>query len=812
MEKNLEETSLLTSRGSVTGDRLLTFDEIAFWQKDSPHIHTGYRPLTGSWSQSIKSIFRWHNETINIHSHSIGSIIFAIILPLHFYFALYRNVPAAQPADAAVFLMYFAGVASCFAVSAAFHTAGSHSQAVHKKYNRADCCGIVLLMWGASLASIHFAFICDARLKSIHWFLSSASATGCITFILGPLFIQPAYRNLRALTYLSLGLFAIVFILHGIYLHGFALQRRRLSLEWMGLMALLNFLGCAAYAFRIPESKFPGKFDFVLISLIENANIDQGLHDSVSGVLFLGCAHDERISKFRDRILLSLFLEYSERLWDFSSSRYGPVLEWAESITAKFRKLKLPFPIWTYYESVETEYRRDKKFWGRDKVYSKLLCPEETTKLQAVSCGIRTLAMNHLDVCDGLYRERENSEQFLNDLRTMVGALKMSKSMTSTEAVTTGEEAGRTSNTSAARDPESVMVTETHDRSTPSANDRLPKQTEKSHADNNSNGFSTSYSSQIRSLAPPMMDFKVGWICALPFETAAAEVMLDEQYQQLPFDSYDPTIYTLGRIESHNVVIACLPAGRPGTSAATAVARGMREKFRGIRFGFMVGIGGGVPSGRDDIRLGDVVVSSPHLDHGGVVQYDFGKAEEGGVFRRTGYLNSPPTFLLNVVNRVRTNHELGRRTYPSHMKRYARENTEEYTLPQNERDVLYNATCPHIGDLDCAECDTSQIIHRRGRITRNTTIRIHYGTIASGNQVIKDAQTRDRIVKDLGGQVLCFEMEAAGLMNDFPCLVIRGISDYCDSHKNDGWQKYAAASAAAYTRELLLSIPSEVIR
>lgn len=80
---------------------------------------------------------------------------------------------------------------------------------------------------------------------------SSASATGCITFILGPLFIQPAYRNLRALTYLSLGLLANVFILHGIYLHGFALHRRRLSLEWMGLMALLNFTGCAAYAFRV---------------------------------------------------------------------------------------------------------------------------------------------------------------------------------------------------------------------------------------------------------------------------------------------------------------------------------------------------------------------------------------------------------------------------------------------------------------------------------------------------------------------------------------------------------------------------------
>ncbi|RYP21593.1 hypothetical protein DL767_009233 [Monosporascus sp. MG133] len=46
-------------------------------------------------------------------------------------------------------------------------------------------------------------------------------------------------------------------------------------------------------------------------------------------------------------------------------------------------------------------------------------------------------------------------------------------------------------------------------------------------------------------------------------------------------------------------------------------------------------------------------------------------------------------------------------------------------------------------------------------------------------------------------------MEAAGLMNDFPCLVMRGICDYGDSHKNDGWQRYAAAAAAAYAKEFL---------
>lgn len=341
------------------------------------------------------------------------------------------------------------------------------------------------------------------------------------------------------------------------------------------------------------------------------------------------------------------------------------------------------------------------------------------------------------------------------------------------------------------------------------ARGRYLEQIENHRANRSSREYSTSVPFRTRSTTPAIFNYKVGWICALPFEAAAAEVMLDERHPDPPFDPHDPALYTLGRIGPHNIVIACLPAGRPGTCAATAVAKGMREKFRSIRFGFMVGIGGGVPIGRDDIRLGDVVVSSPYLDYGGVVQYDFGKAEEGGMFRRTGYLNSPPTFLLNVVNRIRTNHERNKRTYPTHMKRYAEENMEEYTFPQHERDELFNASYPHTGNLDCTNCDTNQIIHRRERNTKNTTIKIHYGTIASGNQVIKDAQTRDRIVRDLGGQILCFEMEAAGLMNDFPCLVIRGISDYCDSHKNDGWQRYAAASAAAYTRELLLSIPSE---
>jgi nucleoside phosphorylase len=79
---------------------------------------------------------------------------------------------------------------------------------------------------------------------------------------------------------------------------------------------------------------------------------------------------------------------------------------------------------------------------------------------------------------------------------------------------------------------------------------------------------------------------------------------------------------------------------------------------------------------------------------------------------------------------------------------------------------------------------------------------VHYGVIALGEHELECGEARDRAKEALSG-VLCFEREAAGLMDDFPCLVVRGISDYADSHKSAHWQSYAAGTAAAFARELL---------
>jgi nucleoside phosphorylase len=299
-------------------------------------------------------------------------------------------------------------------------------------------------------------------------------------------------------------------------------------------------------------------------------------------------------------------------------------------------------------------------------------------------------------------------------------------------------------------------------------------------------------------------EYTVGWVCALPVELAAAHEMLDEEHLDLERDltDHDENLYALGSICGHNVVIVCLPAGRIGNNPAAAVATQMRATFKAIRFGLMVGIGGGVPSAEADIRLGDVVVSKPHKTFSGVVQYDIGKKTPSG-YERTGSLNSPPQLLLAAVARVQANELRGRSKQSEHILKLER--IAKFQRSKAGPDVLFEAAYDHEGGLTCVKCKADRQEARQPRDS-DEEVMAHYGTIASGNQEIKDAAVRDTVSAELGG-VLCFEIEAAGLMNSFPCLVIRGICDYADSHKNKQWQTYAAGTAAAYAKEVLSVIP-----
>lgn len=329
-------------------------------------------------------------------------------------------------------------------------------------------------------------------------------------------------------------------------------------------------------------------------------------------------------------------------------------------------------------------------------------------------------------------------------------------------------------------------------------------------------------------------DYCVGWICALPKERAAAHAMLDEEHEALSQPDHDHNAYTLGSIGSHNIVIACLPSGEIGTNAAANIVTQMINTFPSIKFGLMVGIGGGIPS---QVRLGDVVVSRPSGQFPGVVQWDLGKSEKPG-FKRTGALDRPPKALLTALAKLEAFHDMHDSKIPKYLRDMADKYPKlvgKYTWSPHLKDPMLESHNPQsssslwasifaivyqtlvallrllLGRQEPAERNIPTMSDTKSSGGEPRGIDIHYGLIASGNQVVKDSIVRDQINKNLGGEVLCIEMEAAGLMNNFPCIIIRGICDYADAQKNKDWQEYAAAIAAGFAKELLQHVrPADV--
>lgn len=310
-----------------------------------------------------------------------------------------------------------------------------------------------------------------------------------------------------------------------------------------------------------------------------------------------------------------------------------------------------------------------------------------------------------------------------------------------------------------------------------------------------------------------LRSYTVGWICANSSALVAARALLDEEYPGPGAVAvHDSNCYTLGRIGTHQVVIAILPDGEYGSVSAMCVSKDMLHTFPNIGIGFMVGTGGAAPSSDHDIRLGDVVISMPRNGISGVCRYDFGKTIQDQPFIITGYLNQPSAALQTAVAGLKSRYEAEGHQITETIEKVLQGKhrlRRNYGRPEQSSDVLYKPHVVHPKDADVG-CESfcgsnpAHIVLRKERVEEKGHPAIHYGPIGSANRLMKCAHTRDQLAKDKG--VLCFEMEAAGLMNHFPCLVVRGICNYADTHKNKRWQGYAAMAAAAYVKDLLRCI------
>ncbi|TLS27284.1 hypothetical protein PpBr36_05524 [Pyricularia pennisetigena] len=312
---------------------------------------------------------------------------------------------------------------------------------------------------------------------------------------------------------------------------------------------------------------------------------------------------------------------------------------------------------------------------------------------------------------------------------------------------------------------------------------------------------------------PNRRQYTVGWVCALNTELTASKAFLTEEHKEpVKRKQNDANTYILGSIGEHNVVMACLPNGEYGANSAAAVIADLVRSFPEVRSVLMVGIAGGAPSATNDIRLGDVVVATPGPGHGGVVQYDFGKSIQDQRFVVTGRVSPPPRILSAAIRSLKVEHESDGNNLGVLVKEALERCPQlkrNYAQPDPSEDVLYKTDYVHQSLSERSDQACIQQIPRRQRHDEDA-FAVHYGLVVSGNSLMEDAMLRDKYSSEK--DVLCFEVEAFGMMNVTECAVIRGICDYSDTHKKEKWQAFAAMNAAAYASSLLRKLDPEKVQ
>ncbi|KAM0510058.1 hypothetical protein ACHAPE_010631 [Trichoderma viride] len=328
-------------------------------------------------------------------------------------------------------------------------------------------------------------------------------------------------------------------------------------------------------------------------------------------------------------------------------------------------------------------------------------------------------------------------------------------------------------------------------------------------------------------------EFHVAIICALPSEADAVTLLFDQFWDEDgdPFgrSSGDNNSYITGRLGKHNVVLAVLPG--MGTNSAASATANLRSSYGSLRLVFLVGICGGVPKiAGDDVFLGDVVVSKA------IVQYDFGRQYPGHfevkntVEDSLGRANRDIRGLLAVFETERMKDILQSKS-AIYLKQLQsadakvaakKRRRSKYLYPGITENKLYlpgyvhrhlkrcdicsgfDSTCDVAATTSCADlgCEENMLVQREmfeddGDFSSN----IFIGRIGSGNTVMKSGEVRDWIARK--HNLIAFEMEGAGAWDEVPCLVVKGVCDYADSHKNKQWQNFAAATAASVMKAIL---------
>ncbi|PLN81271.1 purine and uridine phosphorylase [Aspergillus taichungensis] len=321
-------------------------------------------------------------------------------------------------------------------------------------------------------------------------------------------------------------------------------------------------------------------------------------------------------------------------------------------------------------------------------------------------------------------------------------------------------------------------------------------------------------------------DFHIGILCALPLESRAVRGIFDEidgfdNDSHFTRASTDTGSYTAGKIGPHSVVLGHLPG--MGLVDTANFAQRFLSSFAKLQLVLLVGVCGGSP--RDDkcheIRLGDVIIGTR------AIKSDLGRLYQDGLQSRGGKedtLGRQSPEIRGFINKLESyKHPLRETTARYLSQLLAKPEFQMSLYPGSDKDKLFNhnylhkhydskvCQCKHPSkSCDAARetlcnqlgCDSQHLIQRnrlQSQVLNSPAL--HFGTMASRDAVIKYADYREYMFRK--EKAIGFDMESAGLWEYLPTVIVKGVCDYADSHKNNLWQDYAAASAAACTRAVL---------
>ncbi len=303
---------------------------------------------------------------------------------------------------------------------------------------------------------------------------------------------------------------------------------------------------------------------------------------------------------------------------------------------------------------------------------------------------------------------------------------------------------------------------------------------------------------------PGLSDATIGIVCALPKEFSAVRSVLECAADPTSEIASGSRKYAMAQVAAngggwHAVAIALLP--EMGNNSAAIRATNLLHDCPSLKYLLMVGIAGAVPNpgkAESHVRLGDIVV----CDRSGVVQYDLVKETREGTIEHRNAPRPPSGRLLELVNWLKSDEDLGKRPWETLIGDAVARLGPAWQRPLESEDVLD----------DSSACD-SAISHPHDPDRRPGHPRVFHGPIAAANVLLKNAEKRDDLRDRFGAKAV--EMEGSGVADaaregQVDYLVIRGTCDYCNSNKNDSWQKYAAVVAAAYARVLISSIPAQL--